>query len=533
MIIDKKVLINITERNITYFKEKGYIINLKDSIEINIEDLKRFSRVLVKIKCDQCGKESTMKYNKYMDNFDRCGFYTCKKCSYTKKKISNNINFGVDNPMMLSEFINKGKQTKKEKYGDENYNNNEKHIKTNLEKFGVKHHLQNKNILDKQKKTNLIKFGVEHACQNIDVKQKIKYKLNKTKFNQSVELYKSKYNLIIKDKKDSKFIIKCDKCNNDYEIIGNVLQLRLIYNNEPCTICNPLGINNISQEENNLYMFIEENYNGTIIKNTKKIISPYELDIYLPELNLAFEFNGLYWHNELYKDKNFHKMKSDMCDEKGIQLLHIYDDDWLYKSETIKSMILYKLHKVENKIFARKTEVKEITDNKLVKDFLETSHIQGFSNSSIKLGLFYNDELVSLMTFGKLRKIMNMKSVDNTFELIRFCNKLNTNVIGGASKLFKYFLENYDYTEIISYADRSYSNGGLYRQLGFELQNITPPNHYYIINNQRKHRFNFRKSELVKNGYDINKTEYEIMLERKIYKIYNSGNYKFIYKHFH
>ena len=192
-------------------------------------------------------------------------------------------------------------------------------------------------------------------------------------------------------------------------------------------------------------------------------------------------------------------------------------------------MILNKLNKTENKIFARKCEVKEISDNNLVKYFLNNNHIQGNINSSVKIGLFYNNELISLMTFGKLRKPLNSKSTDNEYEMLRFCNKLNTNIIGGASKLFKYFLKQYNPNKVISYADRGYSNGNLYKQLGFELEHITEPNYYYIIDNNRKHRFGFRKDILVKQGFDSNKSEHEIMLERKIYRIYNSGNLKFIF----
>ena len=125
-----------------------------------------------------------------------------------------------------------------------------------------------------------------------------------------------------------------------------------------------------------------------------------------------------------------------------------------------------------------------------------------------------------------------MNSVSNIkgeFEMLRFCNKLNTNVIGGASKLFKYFLKTYNPSQITTYADRSYSNGNLYKQLGFGFIHKTQPNYYYIIDNIRYHRFNFRKDKLIREGFDSNKTEHEIMLERKIYRIYDSGNLKFIY----
>jgi len=134
------------------------------------------------------------------------------------------------------------------------------------------------------------------------------------------------------------------------------------------------------------------------------------------------------------------------------------------------------------------------------------------------------------MTFGKLRKPLNSKSKSNNeYEMLRFCNILNTNVVGGASKLFKYFINKYKPEQVISYASRSYSNGKLYEKIGFKLQHITKPNYYYIIDGIKNYRFNFRKDILVKQGFDSTKSEHEIMLERKIYRIYDSGNLKFIY----
>jgi hypothetical protein len=251
-----------------------------------------------------------------------------------------------------------------------------------------------------------------------------------------------------------------------------------------------------------------------------------EIDVYIPELKLGFEFNGLYWHSEIYKEKNYHLDKTKLCNDQGISLFHIWEDDWLYKQDIVKSMILNKLGKTLNKIFARKCIIKIVDDNKLVKDFLETNHIQGFVGSKIKIGLFYNDELVSLMTFGNLRKSLGQKSQEGSYELLRFCNKLNTTVVGGASKLFKYFLNNYDVKQVTSYSDLSRSNGNMYKQLGFTLQHNSDPNYYYIIDGIRKHRFNFRKDKLVKEGADPLKTEIQIMNEKGFYRIFDCGMQK-------
>ena len=192
-------------------------------------------------------------------------------------------------------------------------------------------------------------------------------------------------------------------------------------------------------------------------------------------------------------------------------------------------MILNKLGKTPNKIYGRKTIIKEIIDNKIVRTFLEINHLQGFIGSKIKLGLYYENKLVSMMIFGKRRVAMGKKLTnEGEYELLRYCNKLNTNIVGGASKLFKYFIGNFSPKEITTYADRSHSNGNLYETLGFKFISKTQPNYYYIIDGIRHHRFNFRKDKLIKEGFDSNKTEHQIMIDRNIYRIFDSGNLKYI-----
>lgn len=156
---------------------------------------------------------------------------------------------------------------------------------------------------------------------------------------------------------------------------------------------------------------------------------------------------------------------------------------------------------------------------------MDNNHIQGKVGSKVNLGLYYNDELVSLMTFG-IRKILRNES----WELIRFCNKIDSIVIGGSSKLFKYFINNYEFDEIISYADRRWSQGNLYVNLGFMMNGVTPCNYYYINDRNRENRIKYQKHKLIQEGYDRNKTEHEIMSNRGIYRIYDCGNIRYIYK---
>ena len=508
---------------VKYYQSKGYECKYKDIIDIKVKDLKQKSTVIVEVECDICGEKKNIPLFRYNNNFNNKNMYVCSaSCAQTKIKLTKLENHGDEN----FSNIKKRKETCKERYNNENYKNIEKKKETNIERYGVEHVIMNENIKNKRLETYKKLYGEEHPMKNNDIilkkKQTSKNKHGDKNYNNIQKTLKTiknkqlqnieKYNIKAINYQDFLFEVECDKGHN-YKISFDLLYKRHKYNVEKCTICNPIGIK-YSNSEYNLLQFIKENYNGEIIKNSRKIIKPYELDIFLPNLNLAFEYNGLWWHNELYKDKNYHKTKSDLCDKNNIQLIHIWEDNWIYKQDIVKSMILNKLGKTLNKIYARKCEIREIKNNDLIKQFLNNNHIQGFVGSSVKLGLYYNNELTSLMTF---------KKDNNNFELNRFCNKLNTNVIGGASKLFKYFTKNYNFYEIKTFADRTYSNGNLYFKMNFKIGKFIKPDYYYIVNGIRKHKFNFRKQK------DNIKTEHEIMLEKNIYRIYDAGKYRFTY----
>jgi hypothetical protein len=478
MLLTKEIDIKIKQPNIKYYLNLGYDVKHNDIIKIKPEQLPNFSREIVEVKCDICGKEKNIKYFVYFKNYINGNLYTCsQKCCQVKINKTNNEKYGCDRP------------------------------------------IQNKVIRKKLENTNLEKYGFSIANKNNEIieKSKIKY----------VNRLLNKYNhLKINYIKDHIANFKCDNNkDHDFDINFGLLGNRIKYKTIICTICNPINSYSISGRELQLQNFIKENYKGDI-KLNNNIIKPNEIDIYIPDIKLAFEFNGLYWHSELYKPNNYHLNKTEECEKLGIKLIHIYEDDWLYKQDIVKSRILNLFGK-SNKIMARKCEIKEIENNELVKLFLNSNHIQGFINSKIKIGLFYENELISLMTFGHLRKSTGQKAIDGNFEMLRFCNKLNTNVVGGASRLFKYFIDHYKPNEIISYADRSWSYGDLYIKLGFELVHKTKPNYYYVINDIRKHRFGFRKNNLVKEGADSTKTEHEIMIEKNIYRIYDSGHLKY------
>jgi len=509
MLLTKSIKIIINNGNLPRYKSFDEFKDIKkgDEIDIPMKYISKGMRKKVLVKCDICGKERNILYSTYNSSTkNQTEIYTCRgKCSNIKREKTNIELYDVKNCFQNAVMKEKSKKTMQEKYGHE-YN------------------MQCEQFKENRKETYLENWGVDNPTKSNILKEQISKKM----LDNQLKIIEEKYdNLKIINNENNTYTIS-GNCHT-FDIIKSTFYQRLYHNITLCTICNPIN-SHYSDKENKLYNFIKSNYEGEIITSDRKIMKPYELDIYLPELKLAFEFNGVYWHNELYKDKNYHINKTENCLEQGIQLFHIWEDDWNYKQDIIKSMLLNKLGKTPNKIYARKTKIKEINDNKLIKIFLDKNHLQGFVGSKVKLGLYYEDELVSLMTFGKKRLIMNSKSNnDSEYELLRFCNKINTNIIGGASKLFKYFVKNYNPKEITTYADRSHSQGNLYDMLGFKKLDKTIPNYHYVIDGIRKHRFGFRKDVLVKQGFDKNMTEHEIMFSRNIYRIYDSGNMKYIY----
>lgn len=280
----------------------------------------------------------------------------------------------------------------------------------------------------------------------------------------------------------------------------------------------------ISKSEKEIVEFL--NKYTTVVESDRKVLEGHELDILLPNEKIAIEYNGLYWHSEKFKEDDYHLTKTNQCKEKGIQLIHIFEDEWRFKKEQVKERLLNIINKTENKVYARKTELREVDTTEAMK-FLDENHLQGRVGGSVKLGLYYKEQLVALMTFGENRVSLGSNKKEGEYELLRFCNKKGTTVVGGASKLFKNFVRQYKPLQVISYADKRWSLGNMYEQIGFKKEGESKPNYFYTKGVIRENRFKYRKSELLKAGFDPNKTERDIMKDRGYYRIYDCGTIKF------
>lgn len=433
-----------------------------------------------------------------------------------------------------AQHTHKNSDVKKSRLAEIRKCNADKEIRSDMTR---KANLTKSRFSDKKKKDinikreNTIKesWGVDNISKVQKTKDKISKKLKEVL--PSIKLEKTKKRItdlgyVVISIKNNSFKLICPKCKKEFNISSTLFNQRNRFDIDPCLLCNPN--NNGSFFESSVFDFVKNNYNG-VIKDKCREFKKYEIDIYLPELNIGFECNGLWWHSERYKENNYHKEKNKFFESKGIQIIHIWEDDWKFKKDILKSRIVNLLGNSTRKIWGRKCKIKELTPS-VYKEFVDKNHLQGYVPSKYKIGLYFGNELVSVISFSKTRRNLGYKNTDeDVFELLRFCSKLNTNVVGGSSKLLKYFIKTYKSSRIISYASKDWSTGNLYEKIGFNKVKETVPNYFYFHKDEglRINRFNFRKDVLVKEGYDKNKSEHQIMNDRGYYRVYDTGSLLF------
>ena len=255
---------------------------------------------------------------------------------------------------------------------------------------------------------------------------------------------------------------------------------------------------------------------GKVLRNAKRNVRVYaELDVYIPSKNLAIEANGLYWHNFDRIGKHYHADKLQVCNERGVDLIQIFEDEWIFKQDIVKSIILTRLGKYGRRIFARKT-VKETVSVKQAREFYEANHIQGFANAEKHEALTLDGEIVAMASFGKRESLFKHSEM----ELIRYCTTLNTQVVGGLSKLIS------EYRILRTYCDLRLFNGNGYKACGFVEDYVTKPDYYYTKHGKRFSRYAFQKHKLAGKleTYDEDLTEVQNMTANGYKRIFGCGS---------
>lgn len=553
--------------------------------------------------CPVCGKPVLIKR---MDIGPQCCSEECRQKAIEATCLEK---YGCTSAVNSEHARQLAKKTVQAKYGVDHYSKTseykEKYKATMLERYGVENPLQSKEIQDKVKSTNLSNLGVEYPTQCDSVKEKVKQtcderyngiglqspeirsKIENTNFKrynfknpmQNSDIFKKAQNTNLQKYGASSYfqtrdrflnvILNPDKVDNYLEFRADPKSYILShYAKTPsCTqICRDIGVSDTtvyyilinnncrdlvtfhqSSMETELVDYLYSlNPNIIISKCDRSIITPQEIDVYLPEYKLGFECNPTYTHNSSFptcweeypKSRNYHRDKTLACQAKGVTLVHIFGYEWSNHKDIVKSRIANMLGMNTKKYYARKLELKEVPYEES-KQFLTENHLQGYVSCGIRLGLYSDSELISLMTFSKPRGSLGYSKSygDDVYELTRFCTKLFTTCVGGASKLFKYFLDNYHPKQVISFSNLSNTTGTVYSILGFKSVGAVSPGYVWVNLQTDKYltRVQCQKSKLKKLFnqplLDIeNKTEVQVMNEHGFVQVFNSGLVKWVWE---
>ena len=462
---------------------------------------------------------------------------------------------GYDNPLQNPEVKEKIKQTNLDRFGVECAMNapeiQEQIRQTMTDKYGAPYVLQSPILVEKIHTTNKERYGYPVATQNPEIQQKIAKTMQERygveHWNESWEYRKSVMTDPTKIEEWKSFLEDPDAyVASHFEDVPNYKELEEALGVNATTIQVHLASLDklylvkytLSYAENELLDMLRRiDPNMNIKQHNRQLIKPYELDVFLPDYNIAIEMNPTGTHNSSIGSHesgptppSYHKMKTDLCEKNNVFLFHIFGYEWSHKKNIVESMLRNLTGNNLERIYARKCEIRNVP-GKDAFDFLQKNHRQGGVHSKIRLGLYYNNELVSLMTFGKMRNTMGLGNEDlsDCWELVRFCNKLNTSVIGGASKLFTYFVRHYTPTRVRSFSDRAHTRGTLYQTLGFTEVSRSNENYVWVNTKDNKaySRVNAQKHNLKKffkdDTIDLTRTEKEIMEAHGYVQVFDSG----------
>lgn len=519
-----------------------------------------------------CGDHTCINSLKKQTNIHKYGVDNPAKSDKIKEKIksTNLVRYGVENVSSIIDTKNKRIKTFADRYGVTNpsklASHSEKTKQTNTKKYGFSHHMQNRSVQQKVSNSCIAKYGktaIEMGKQKRIEKTREKYGVD---FNfqsknwqelakdRCLEIYGDIYpnrTEAGKNKIKTGCLRKLGRNHPNQkhisletlEIFNNKERVTELYNSNSILGLSErfhvsegfisahfkkagLVLSQRSSYEREMKSFLDS-YNISYKMNDRSFLgNGKELDFLILSHNLAIEINGLYYHSE---EKGFgryaHKEKFDICKQKGIKLITIFEDELLTKKEIVYNFLknLLKLNK-GNKVYARNCTVKPITISE-AKRFLETYHLQGAPGLIQQAyGLFHNEKLASVMTFSLKR---DTKKEDNIWELTRFVNGTDK-VVGGASKLLSFFVKEINPKTVISFADLRWSDGDLYEKLMFINETTIPPDYYYVKNCERFHKSRFSKVKLKKKGLlSETKTEADIMKQLGYGRIWDCGKIRF------
>lgn len=463
----------------------------------------------------------------------------------TSRRCATNLQkYGVPNIAKLSAMKDKVKET-------------------NIQRYGVEHVLQADRVREQGRLTNLSRYGVEYAVQAGEVKERIRntfatryadgHPLKDSKVRQKcVETCRMRYGAdnamqsarirsiahdnaslaytdqinnrlstyglrlleVSGDKKGRRVVLECLDCHTEFEAY--------VHNGSTpmCPSCSPAGR---SLGEKEMHKFLVSDLGVKVICGDRKILKPYEVDLYLPSHNLCIEYDGLYWHSTLWNtDRQYHLKKTLVAENSGLTMLHFFSDEWNMKKDIVKSMLMARLGVNIDNIHARKCSIRKHENLA----FYDVNHLQGKPHGRLyNYGLFMDNELVCSVSISP-----SYVTRGGGLELARFASRLNTRVVGGFGRLMAAVRKDFSGNILYTFADRRYSTGHVYTEYGFDLVSVSAPGYYYTKGGDSRHnRLKFTKDKLRNKlaMFDPALSEQENMANNGYYRIYDCGQYKF------
>ena len=455
--------------------------------------------------------------------------------------------YGVDNPAKSKEVLAKIQKTNLERYGVE-YSAQSDIVKekvktTNLKKYGVEYSFQANEVKDKIKATNLERYGVDNPSKSDIIKTRI---VESNRKNLGVD-----YPMQSKDVMDKSRVTSFEKYGTEYPNQSDIVKSKI-----DASTLEHYGVNRVCKLDEFKQKVVDTNrerygvdytcliYSGKLRGNDSSYNRSfaellddngikYEREFLLQKYSYDFkvgetliEINPTATHNTHFNpygknriDANYHRDKSKLAKDSGYSVIHVFDWDDVDK--------VVQLLKFRVTAYARKCDVKEVSEID-TNNYLDMYHLQGTCRGQkIRLGLYHDNQLVSLMTFGKSR--FN-KSCE--YELLRYCSHYN--VVGGAEKLFKYFVDNYKPNSIVSYCDTSKFSGKVYDALGFKyIKTNSPRKHWYSLKEKRHITDGLLLSQgydrLFKENHGKGTSNEELILSRGYLPVYDCGQATYIW----
>lgn len=478
----------------------------------------------------ECGTQ--LQWNKTTRKFRTFCSVACKaKSTKTKQKVKQTVQarYGVNNSFLVGD---KRQKTNNERYGvdwpQQNEDIHEKSKQTNRRNTGVDYPLQNQKIKQQHTNTLLKNFGVDNPSKS-DIIQSRKVETHQTHHNRDhhSQRHISPNTLALLNDanwlKNKHITQQMSLLSIGHELgvdQGTVKRYMDIHAIDIQRFC-------VSGQEQELREFINSIYDGNIIVNSRSIIPPKELDIFLPDINIAFEYNGLFWHNDQLVSRNYHLNKTQLCESCGIRLIHIFEDEWLFDRTKCEQTIKHLLGKSERGDYGRNLNIKEISWG-VAKEFLDKHHLlNSGSSGSYRIGAYNNmEELCGVMVFGH----QNNEGSGSGIELKRFVTNKKNNP-GMGSKMFKYAVEHKQYDSVVAFVDRRWFTGLVKDHIGFKFVHYTKPALWWCKNQKRFHRRFTTKEKLLSNdNYKPTMSKRDILFQQGYHRIWDCGKVKLIWE---